>query len=920
MNAPHRERPHSALVQSSRRSLLSESESDVGSLLSGLSKARKIPDRRKLSRKDNGTGGSRSTPKHSFNDMSENRPTRDISTLKQKNEVYKKEVAKIIKLQAFAKGYIVRFAYKSRMTMEKTKKRFFAIQLQAYARGFLQRERYRKMTGKGQMKRKMAPQEIPKTSIAGLGPPQQTADTRSRDLGRIAPTPKVGGLPMDDDSERSEMSLRSEAGSVMSNLSRLSQARKIPDRRKKGSGAEAKVVNLQAMEPLGFHPRRGRRSSMNTANELGDAESQVGSVISNISRLSQARGLPDRRAKGEGKEHGVVNLQGMEGVNSIPRSVRQMPMNIPDEVGDSDSVVGSVMSNLSRLSQARRVPDRRRRGGEEKEAKLFNLQGMERLNSNPQGGRRLSINTADELEDSESQVGSVVSNISRLSQARGLPDRRRKAEEQGVKLFNFQGMDRLNPNRLGGRRQSMNTADELGDSESQVGSVASNISQLSQARRLPDRRKGEGKEGNVVNLQGMDRLNTNPRRGRRSSANTLDHLGDSGSVVDSIMSNLSQLSHARIVPDRRRKGGKVSKETKGAKEVQQAEAVKIQAIARGYMQRFWYRSMLAMENTKRKYASISIQAFIRGYLQRRNGPVISRKHVALKRELPPTSSRDPREKRRKSRHSKKKSNLHGRSNKNTKISHTNTAHKIMRKPVRHISDSDGGDNAPPRLLIIRKPRRQTGHLDRHSNDAPVKELTIRKPRRQLSHSDGSDGAPPNRVTVSAMSSGGIKSRTHSNMESSPPRKIMLRVKRGKRPDVPVELLDRSEESLEPEKGIKGRMDRCASQNNMPERMGESESDVGSLMSGLSQARKLPDRRLKRQLPGFHNPDRDKKMIPEKQGERVESATKIQALGRGYIARFAYQSRLILEKTKKKFFAIQVQALARGYIVRSRRLR
>lgn len=917
MNASNRERPHSNLVQSSRRSLLSESESDVGSLLSGLSKARKIPDRRKLSRKDSGTGGSRSAPKYSSNRVSKSRRTKDISTLKQKNEIYKKEVVKIIKLQAFARGYIVRFAYKSRMTMEKTKRRFFAIQLQAYTRGFLQRERYRKMTGKEKMKRKLAPPKIRKTLRAGLGSPPETVVSRSKALSTIAQTSKVVGPLMDDDSERSEISFRSEAGSVMSNLSRLSQARRIPDRRKKGNGAGANVVSLQAMESSNSHGRRVRRSSTNTADELGDGESQVGSVTSNISRLSQARRLPDRRPIWGGKEQKVVSLQGMDCVHSNPWNGRQISMNTADELGDSGSVVDSVTSNLSRLSQARRIPDRRRKV-EEEEGKLFSLQGMERLSSNARSRRRASVNTADEFVDSESLVGSVMSNLSRLSQARRIPNRRRKAEEKEGKRINLQGMERLDPQPLGGRRLSMNTSDDLGDSESQVGSVVSNISRLSQARRVPDRRrKGDEKEGRVINLQGMDSLNTNAQRGRKSFVNIEDQLGDSGSVVDSIMSNLSQLSHARKVPDRRRKGArKVAKEMKGAKEVHQAKAVKIQAIARGYMQRFRYRSMLALENTKRKYASISIQACIRGYLQRQNGPEVSRTHVAPKRELPPTSSREHCEKRRKSRHSKKETNVHGRSNKDNRLRDTNTPHKTIRKPLRHTSDSGGGDTMPPRHLTIRKPRRQTSNVEEQSHGVPVKELTIRKPRRQQSHSDCSNGAPPNQVTVSKMNSGGTKSRNHSNANTSPPRKIMLRVKRDKRPDVPVDLLDKSEESLEPEKG---RMERFASQNNAPERMGESESDVGSLMSGLSQARKVPDRRLKRQLPSSRNPDGDEKINSEKQVERVESATKIQALGRGYSVRFAYQSRLILENTKKKFFAIQIQAVARGYIVRSRRL-
>jgi IQ calmodulin-binding motif len=90
------------------------------------------------------------------------------------------------------------------------------------------------------------------------------------------------------------------------------------------------------------------------------------------------------------------------------------------------------------------------------------------------------------------------------------------------------------------------------------------------------------------------------------------------------------------------------------------------------------------------------------------------------------------------------------------------------------------------------------------------------------------------------------------------------------------------------------------------------------MSGLSQARKVPDRRLKREAPSRVAPKRDEKINKEKELERAKCATKIQAVGRGYMARFAFKSMLTLEQTKKKFFAVQIQALARGYLVRLKR--
>ena len=112
-------------------------------------------------------------------------------------------------------------------------------------------------------------------------------------------------------------------------------------------------------------------------------------------------------------------------------------------------------------------------------------------------------------------------------------------------------------------------------------------------------------------------------------------------------------------------------------------------------------------------------------------------------------------------------------------------------------------------------------------------------------------------------------------------------------------------------------------NASESKLGESESDVGSLMSELSQARKVPDRRLKRGTPNRGAPKRDEepkreeKLSKEQQLERAQHATKIQAVARRYIARFAYQSRLVMERSKKKFFAIQIQAVARGYIARSK---
>ena len=246
-------------MRESKRSLASESQSesqsDVGSLLSGLSQARKIPDRRK---KENGRGGLRSMPRSS--NGVEKRQPRDLEKLKQKNDVYRKELPRIVKLQAFARGYIVRFAYQSRLTMEKTKRRFFAIQLQAFLRGFLQRQRYRKTTGKKRVQQK-APKH-PHTDRTGLGSPRQNR-TRTRELRRTAPkAPKIVGMSLESDSERSEVS--------------------------------ARLQRLMSNRPL------ERRTSFHTADDMGESESDVGSIMSNLSR---ARRVPDRRRKRELQEN-----------------------------------------------------------------------------------------------------------------------------------------------------------------------------------------------------------------------------------------------------------------------------------------------------------------------------------------------------------------------------------------------------------------------------------------------------------------------------------------------------------------------------------------------------------------------------------------------------------------------------------------
>lgn len=602
---------YSSSLDHSRRSLVSESESDVGSLLSGLSQARKIPDRRKLS-SSNGRGGRSNPSSSAANGLGNAKaPSRrahspDYQREKQKNELYRKEVDKIILIQAIARGYTTRFAYRSRLTMEKTKRKFFAIQIQCHVRGFLQRRQFQKMTGnKTKLKSKRCRKSPSKQNVDIEIPRAIGSLKRNRGRGRVNKNLSPASAHLESDSERSEASFR-----------------------------------------------------------------------------------------------------------------------------------------LDRLT-----------------------------------AQRMDCHTTDRLGESESDVGSIMSN---LSVARKVPDRRRKREENEKKV------------------------------------------------------------------------------------------------------------------------------------------TKIQALARGYIQRFLYRSMVAMERTKRKYAAITIQANARGYIQRKHCTGVSRKHVAPRRERltsPPVlanedgSSSGSQRKRRKTKRSKIDGTLHQKGNRSPR-KRDKKLYGNIRKPGRYRRDMGEEDNLLPRELTIRKPRRHLSNSDQ-SGDLPPKQLTIKMPRRLQSGPEDSACTPPRRLMITATNHRQNDDRHKDNVELSPPRKLMLRVKKARQDESD---LDRSERSIEHERRRHNRRERLMSLGGTSDSRfgGESESDVGSLISGLSQARKVPDRRLKGEQKGLRS-----KRNAERQVARARSATMIQALGRGYIKRFAFKSRLIMEQTKKKFFAIQIQALARGFLVRIR---
>jgi len=675
--------PATAAMDSSRRSVMSEAtESDVGSLLSGLSQARRIPDRRRNAPDSSNGGGrrgpSRSNPTSNGAGGGGNRgpnrrekPSNDASKMKHnKHERYKREAKKIITIQAFARGYIQRFAYRSRLTMERTKKKFFAIQIQAHVRGFLQRLKFRKMRG--------------------------------QESSRPVPTVASKGARQQNNSKKNKINSKNPKAEI--------------------------------------HPTAGLGSPMRSQQNNSRKPVRLG------------RNKPD----------GAVLLHG------------------------SDS------------------------------------------------------------ERSEISIRMLIAHP---------------------------------------RTTNPNAVDRLGESESDVGSIMSN---LSVARKVPDRRRRQEKK--------------------------------------------------------------------------ELQAVKIQAIARGYIQRFLYRSTLAMQNTKKKYAAIEIQAYVRGHLQRCKGPKVSRTHVAPRKErLAPvqvqtekkksqaldiikndSSSSDSQKKAQKTRKPHKDADRRSKKEKAARITESNNDRNI-RKPMRHLSGSGGLEL--PRELTIRKPRRH--HTDsEESANLPVKQLTIRKPTRHESDSEDesalvplrnltikkptrhngdseeeNDNLPPRRVTVRPKSQGrnGDRRKKDGDLFTAPRKVISRGTKQQHQHDSDM---DRSERSLDPGRVNPNRGDRLTTlsrggASTADSRFWESESDVGSLMSGLSQARKVPDRRQKLARKA---PARGAREHPRNHGRedaKTKGAVKIQSIARGYIQRFAFKSRLAMEQTKKRFFAIQIQAAMRGFIVRSK---
>ena len=256
-------------IESSQRSLVSDAESDVGSLLSGLSQARQIPNRRS---KDENKGRSKPKPANERSPRRREKPTAGppkSSKNHRNNEKFKQEITKIIKIQAFARGYIQRFAYQSQLTMEKTKKRFFAIQIQAFVRGCLQRKQFHEEHGKKRPSRSVRKESTTERDLSplSLGSPKPIKKSRKPKHPKAKPIPR---LELESDSERSEISSR---------LERLTKG------------------------------RRDRVKSRELLDEkLGESESEVGSIISN---LSQARRVPDRRRKREDQEKKAIKIQAL---------------------------------------------------------------------------------------------------------------------------------------------------------------------------------------------------------------------------------------------------------------------------------------------------------------------------------------------------------------------------------------------------------------------------------------------------------------------------------------------------------------------------------------------------------------------------------------------------------------------------------
>lgn len=661
-------------IGGSTRSLVSESESvlsEVGSLLSGLSQARKIPDRRKLpssaNKSSHGKGLSNKPPSsiavkatatnsdNGFKSVRsatrKERPARSAAKLKEKNKSYKKDVDKIIKIQAFGRGYISRFAYQSRLTMERTKQRFFAIQIQSQVRGLLQRQRFRKKTGKNVLKHKRV--ESPKETSAGspsrrpptgLGSPMPIRRGRQvREARNKKPMPTARTDMIESDSERSEISIRMErltsnrmdrltrplpsdersfgdSQSVSSIMSNLSQARRIPDRRKKLEDKE---------------------------HSLGDSQSDVGSIMSN---LSVARKVPDRRKKREEKETSAVKIQAIARgyiQRLLYRSI--LAMENTKKKYFAITIQAHVRGHLQRVKGPRIT-----------QKAILPLRERMLIQSNPKATqsalsvKRKQAKKKKQREDASGRHSKGVSRADNGEPTNSHHDRNRKPRRH---RSDSDPLDRPSfPKELTIRKPRRPRHSDTEESGAPVKQLTI---------RKPTRHQSDSEESNTIlpHRHGPHRQGKTGRNGERhrhtgeispprkimlrvkkprntnggvdrsdpsvdpdkaasrreqlmSLGGVSERFGESESDVGSLMSGLSQ---ARKVPDRRRLPGLGATRGKTGRRdnPKTKSAIRIQSFARGYIQRFAYRSQLIMEQSKNKFFALQIQAIARGYLMRK---------------------------------------------------------------------------------------------------------------------------------------------------------------------------------------------------------------------------------------------------------------------------------------------------------------
>lgn len=532
--------------------------------MSGLSQGRKIPDRRML--EERGRKSNKPSPKRQA-------PQNIQKSAKIRTEKFKTEVKKIILIQAFARGYIQRFAYQSQLTMERTKKNFFATEIQGFFRGFLQRQRYQKTFGKTRPTRSTPekPMLARDLSPMSLGSPKPVQVDRKPKSIKPKPMPH---LKVESDSDRSEVSYR--------------------------------------MQRLPAH----RRDKVKTYDAMGDSESDVGSIISN---LSQARNVPDRRRKHEDREKKVVKIQALAR-GYIRRFLYKSMLAMAQTKKKYAAITIQAHSRgylqrkngpeLSRKHVAPRrepIPDnkkktvgdddcgsrRRKKKKTKKPIRNNNKSTAKNKEIHKPPKRKGGADERDAMLPKELTIRKPRRHRSDSDQESDVPMRQLTIRQP--RRYTSDSDD--NGNAPSRRVTTTRTEQSTGRNGTKKNNSNSPPRKLTLQMKKPTRHESDSdrsEESLQPEKSALDRRERFMSLGGASDA----RFGESESEAGSLMSGLSK---ARRVPDRRRKDDSV---------------VKIQAVARRYIQRFAFKSLLTMEQTKRKFFAIQLQALARGWLAR----------------------------------------------------------------------------------------------------------------------------------------------------------------------------------------------------------------------------------------------------------------------------------------------------------------